>query len=75
MVDANNHIKEIFQLSTAEKILLLEDLWDSIIKDEVSVPMPQSHMEELDRRLERYMAHPGDLLSLEELQSRIEGKK
>jgi hypothetical protein len=31
------------------------------------VPVPQSHKEELDRRLESYRAHPGDLLSLEEL--------
>jgi putative addiction module component (TIGR02574 family) len=70
-----NNIKEINQLSTAEKILLLEDLWDSIIRDEASIPLPQSHKEELERRLKRYMAHPGDLLSLEELQERLESRK
>ena len=70
-----NDIPYINQLSTAEKILLVEDLWDSIIRDEAKVPVPQSHVEELERRLKRYMAHPGDLLSLEELQEHIESRK
>jgi putative addiction module component (TIGR02574 family) len=68
-------IHEIAKLSTPEKILLLEDLWDSIASDESAVPVPQSHMEELDRRLKRYESAPGTLLSLEELRTRIEKRK
>ncbi len=72
------HIKEIPEierLSTPEKILLVEDLWDSIASDESRVPLPQRHTEELDRRLKRHISHPGNLLSLEELQARIEKRK
>lgn len=61
-------IPEINKLSTAEKILLVEDLWDSIASDESVVPVPQSHMEALKRRLKNYKSTPGNLLSLEELQ-------
>lgn len=68
-------IPEIIKLSTPEKILLVEDLWDSIASDESSVPVPQGHKEELDRRLKSYQANPGNLLSLEELQVRIESRK
>jgi putative addiction module component (TIGR02574 family) len=68
-------IPEITKLSTPEKILLLEDLWDSIASDESVVPVPQSHKEELDRRLKRYESAPGPLLSLEELRTRIERRK
>ncbi|MEW6574172.1 MAG: addiction module protein [Bacillota bacterium] len=68
-------IPEISKLSTPEKILLVEDLWDSIAADESAVPVPQSHMEELDKRLERYESVSGDLLSLEELRARIEKRK
>ena len=68
-------IPEILRLSTPEKILLIEDLWDSIASDESGVPVPQSHREELDRRLRRHKSHRGDLLSLEELQSRIARRK
>jgi hypothetical protein len=39
------------------------------------VPVPQSHIEELDRRLKRYKSAPGMLLSLEELRTRIERRK
>jgi putative addiction module component (TIGR02574 family) len=68
-------IPEILGLSMPEKILLVEDLWDSIASDESNVPVPQSHVEELDRRFRRHKSHPGALLSLEELQSRIARNK
>ena len=68
-------IPEINSLSTSEKILLVEDLWDRIAVDESSVPVPQSHKEELDKRLRRYRSHPGNILSLEELQERVERRK
>ena len=68
-------IHEINKLSTAEKILLVEDLWDSIASDESAVPVPKSHTEELDRRLKRYESSPGNLLSLDELRTRIEKRK
>jgi putative addiction module component (TIGR02574 family) len=68
-------IPEIENLSTSEKILLLEDLWDRIAVDESSVAIPRSHKEELDRRMRRHQSHPGTLLSLEELQARLERRK
>jgi putative addiction module component (TIGR02574 family) len=66
-------IPEISKLSTPEKILLVEDLWDSIASHESAVPVPQSHMEELDKRLKKYESVPGDLLSLEELGATLKG--
>lgn len=68
-------IPEIDSLSTSEKILLVEDLWNRIAADESSVPVPQSHKQELDRRQKNYESHPGNLLSLEELQGRVERRK
>jgi putative addiction module component (TIGR02574 family) len=68
-------IHEIVKLSTPEKILLVEDLWDSIASDESAVPVPPSHKEELDRRLKRHESAPGNLLSLEELRTRVEKRK
>jgi putative addiction module component (TIGR02574 family) len=46
-------IPEISKLSTPERILLVEDLWDSISLDETDVPVPESHKAELDRRLKQ----------------------
>ena len=68
-------IPEIAKLSAPEKILLVEDLWDSISLDESIVPVPQSHMDELDRRLKRFESSGGRLLTIEELQAKIEKRK
>jgi putative addiction module component (TIGR02574 family) len=70
-----NDIPEIARLSVAEKVLLLEDLWDSIASDESSVPVPQSHRDELDRRLAQYEKDPGRLLTLDDLRAKIEARR
>ena len=68
-------IPEIKNLTTSEKILFVEELWDMISADEDNIPIPQSHEIELDRRFKRYKTDPGSLLSLSELQERIERRK
>ena len=49
---------DILSLSIAERILLVEDIWDSIaeLPDEVSLTDQQK--EELDRRLDAYHRNP-----------------
>jgi len=68
-------LPEISKLSIPKKILLLEDLWDSILRDESEIPMPESHKQELNSRFEKYQKSPGRLLALEDLQFGIEEKK
>ncbi len=68
-------IPQIAQLSTPEKILFLEDLWDEISKDEDNIPVPESHVKELEARYNDFKSNPGSLLSLEELQNRINKRK
>ncbi|MBI5102900.1 MAG: addiction module protein [Nitrospirae bacterium] len=71
------HVKDIPQidkLSIPEKILLVEDLWDNIYSAASDVPVPQSHISELDKRLARHKSNPGELLSLDELRKNIESR-
>ena len=68
-------IPEIARLTIPEKILLLEDLWDSIAMEESGIPVPQSHREELDRRLAEYEKNPGRLLTLDDLRGRVEARR
>lgn len=70
-----NDIPQFDKLSTSEKLLLLEDIWESIQSDPSSLPVPESHIEELDKRSESYKAAPGNVQTLEELQSNIERMK
>ena len=63
------------QLSGPEKILLVEEIWDKIAEDESEVSVPNSHLKELDNRLGCHQSSPGRLLTLEELQQRIQARK
>jgi len=48
----------IDRLSIAERILLVEEIWDGIAAEVDSLEVPQSHRDELDRRLAAYEADP-----------------
>jgi putative addiction module component (TIGR02574 family) len=66
---------QITELPVPEKILFLEDLWDSVASNPETVPVPPSHVAEIERRMAWHEANPGKLLSLDQLQSRIEAGK
>lgn len=44
-------LEELRQLSIAERIQLVEDLWDSIAADAPDAPLTEAQKVELDRRL------------------------
>jgi putative addiction module component (TIGR02574 family) len=71
----NSKIQEIKELNIPEKILFLEELWDSIVAQDLKVPVPDGHKAELDRRLKRHLGSPGEMLTLDELKACIEGRK
>jgi len=68
-------LPEMSKLSAPEKILLVEDLWDSISADDSTIPVPVNHKAELDKRLKGHQSAPGTLLSLDDLRVRIEKRK
>ncbi|GAB1351506.1 hypothetical protein MASR1M12_02360 [Erysipelotrichia bacterium] len=47
-------LKEIKKLSLAEKLLLVEDVWDSIVQENEVPPLHEWQKRELDRRLSEY---------------------
>ncbi len=49
-------IPGFYELSTAEKIQLVEDLWDSIADHASSIPVTPAQKAELDRRLAAFEA-------------------
>lgn len=46
--------QEILKLSVAERIQLLEDLWDSIASTPDQLPVTEAQKAELDRRRQRF---------------------
>jgi len=61
-------LAEILRLPPEERIALLGEAWDSIAASPADVPIPQWHVEELERRF----ATPNpEFLSWEEVRSRL----
>jgi putative addiction module component (TIGR02574 family) len=61
----------IDQLSLAERILLVEEIWDSIATETEALDVPQGHKDELDRRLASYHADPSAGSSWENVKARL----
>lgn len=47
---------EISRLALSEKLLLVEDIWDSIAAGNTEIPMPQWQRQALDERYGQYKA-------------------
>jgi len=61
----------VFELSSAEKLQLVEDLWDDIAATPEDVPVHDWQKEELARRKASYAQNPGAASSWEEVKERI----
>lgn len=61
----------VFDLSPAEKLQLVQDLWDDLAATPEAVPVHDWQKEELDRRKANLQKNPASGLSWEEVQQRI----
>lgn len=50
----NEIIKEIDNWGLSEKLILVEDIWDSIARNNAELPMPEWQISELDKRYRDY---------------------
>lgn len=58
--------QEIHKLSNAEKILLVERIWDSI--DKIEISLTDAHKDELDRRLAKHHSGKNEYRSWQDVQ-------
>ncbi len=68
---ANKLMSDILKLSPAERLLLVEDVWDSIATLPEAVHLTEEQIQELDRRLENYHNNPNEGSPWEEVKARI----
>ncbi len=64
-------VTEILELPVAERIRLVELIWDSIAAVPEAVPVPEELKAELDRRLSEFEANPEGGSPWEEVRERI----
>ena len=70
----NKQLSEILQLSVAERIQLVEDIWDSIATVPDAISLTEEQQVELERRLEAYQANPNEGISWNDLKTKLRGQ-
>jgi putative addiction module component (TIGR02574 family) len=65
----------VFALSFDEKLQLVQDLWDHLAATPESIPMPEWHKEELDRRLAEVENNSAKLLNWDEVKASIRAQR
>lgn len=68
-------LANILQLSIAERIQLVEDIWDSITATPETLPITTAQRQELDQRLEAYHQTQEANITWTEAKKRIRNKK
>lgn len=63
--------EQLFKLSAAERLELVEELWDSIADDDEALALTDEQREDLDRRLAEADADPTGGSPWEEVRERI----
>lgn len=54
----NTEFEPLFKLSRAERLQLVEDLWDSIVQEDGELSVSEEKRAELRCRRERFLKHP-----------------
>ena len=64
-------MKDVLAMSVAERIQLVEDIWDTIAAPGQTVPVSDALREELDRRVEDHRLHPDTGTDWNDLKRRL----
>lgn len=65
--------KSALALTTAERILLVQDIWDSIVEeDAAAVRIPREHKTLISARLRAHQRDPSQIMSWAQVKRKIE---
>lgn len=64
-------VSEILQLSVAERVQIVEDIWDSIAQNPEELGLSEAERAELDKRLENYRQNPDGGIEWETLKKNL----
>ena len=63
--------KQALALKPAQRIRLVQEIWDSIAEEPENVKIPDWHRELLDERLRAHERDPGGVITYAELKRRV----
>ena len=64
----------LLKLPRAERIQLVEDLWDSIASEDSELPVQDTKRDILRRRKERFLAHPSSGRPWDQVKERVRAR-
>lgn len=64
----------IFKLGRAERLQLVEDLWDSIAEEDAQLPVPEWKRKELKQRKQRFAQHASSGRTWEQVKQRARAR-
>lgn len=65
------YIDKIKELDITKRIMLVEDIWDSIAQEQDKVKLSDYEKEILDQRLKAYEKNPDNLISWDDIKSKL----
>jgi putative addiction module component (TIGR02574 family) len=68
-------LSEVFQMPVADRIRLVQALWDSIAQDPSKIPVTAEQRTLLERYYSEYLANPGEVLPWSEVKERLKSRK
>ncbi|MEM9213216.1 MAG: addiction module protein [Cyanobacteria bacterium P01_F01_bin.150] len=74
-MDLTATLNEITALSTEDKILLVQAIWDSIPAEQAYPELTEAQKHELDHRIDRYEDDPENVLSWDEIKASVRKRK
>jgi len=70
----NSKHADLLTLDRAERLQLVEELWDSLVDDPAAIPIPDWQREELLRRRANWQQEPANVRSWGEVKRRARGQ-
>jgi putative addiction module component (TIGR02574 family) len=70
MIESTNPF-DFERLTVAERLVLVEQIWESIERDRISSPLTEEQCQELDRRLAAYKLSGDPGITWEEVEARL----
>lgn len=67
-------IADISRLSVSERLLLVDEIWDSIAGTPEALPVTPEQQDELDRRIEAEKTDPEGVASWQDVKAKIKSR-
>ncbi len=64
-------VSDILELSVAERIRIVEEIWHSIAKNPDSLPLSEEERLKLDKRLQEYLENPTEGIEWNKLKEKL----